>query len=206
MSIGIAFSVKSNLGVSPVSSIPYTITLITGLEMGKATIVFHIFLIILQILILRKDFDKKNLLQLFVAFIFGYFTTFSNYLLSFVPPLQNYIIKLVFLLISILCVGIGIFLYMSGDIIPLAGEGVMYAVSTKYSKDFSKVKICFDVSMVVISSITCIIFIHNLGSVREGTIISSILVGSVLGLVTKMYKDKLDNFLTSGNSQLTINN
>lgn len=95
---------------------------------------------------------------------------------------------------------------MSGDIIPLAGEGVMYAVSTKYSKDFSKVKICFDVSMVVISSITCIIFIHNLGSVREGTIISSILVGSVLGIVTKMYKDKLDNFLTSGNSQLTINN
>mgnify|MGYP000069574514 CR=1 FL=1 len=35
MTLGISMSVKSNLGVSPVSSIPYTITCITGLEMGK---------------------------------------------------------------------------------------------------------------------------------------------------------------------------
>lgn len=80
MTIGVSMSVKSNLGVSPVSSIPYTITCITGLEMGKATIVFHIFLVILQILILRKAFKIKNLLQVIVGVVFGYFTTFSNFL------------------------------------------------------------------------------------------------------------------------------
>ena len=50
MTIGIALSVKSNLGVSPVSSIPYTITCVWGIEMGKATILFHIVLVLLQIL------------------------------------------------------------------------------------------------------------------------------------------------------------
>lgn len=35
MTIGIAISVKSNLGVSPVSSIPYTMTCVWGIEMGK---------------------------------------------------------------------------------------------------------------------------------------------------------------------------
>ena len=40
MTIGIALSVKSNLGVSPVSSIPYTMTCVWGIEMGKATILF----------------------------------------------------------------------------------------------------------------------------------------------------------------------
>ena len=49
MSVGIAFSVKSDLGVSPVSTIPYTMTLILGIEMGKATIIFHIALIFVQI-------------------------------------------------------------------------------------------------------------------------------------------------------------
>lgn len=49
MTLGISLSVKSNLGVSPVSSIPYTITCITGLEMGKATILFHIVLVVMQI-------------------------------------------------------------------------------------------------------------------------------------------------------------
>ena len=38
MTIGIALSVKSNLGVSPVSSIPYTMTCVLGIEMGKASI------------------------------------------------------------------------------------------------------------------------------------------------------------------------
>lgn len=67
MTLGVSMSVKSNLGVSPVSSIPYTITCVFGLEMGKATIVFHIFLVILQIIILRKEFKLKNLLQVLVV-------------------------------------------------------------------------------------------------------------------------------------------
>ena len=67
MTLGVSMSVKSNLGVSPVSSIPYTITCVFGLEMGKATIVFHIFLVILQIIILRKELKLKNLLQVLVV-------------------------------------------------------------------------------------------------------------------------------------------
>lgn len=64
MTLGISMSVKSNLGVSPVSSIPYTITCITGLEMGKATILFHIVLVALQFVILCGAFQIKSLLRL----------------------------------------------------------------------------------------------------------------------------------------------
>lgn len=64
MTLGISMSVKSNPGVSPVSSIPYTITCITGLEMGKATILFHIVLVALQFVILRGAFQIKSLLRL----------------------------------------------------------------------------------------------------------------------------------------------
>ena len=64
MTLCISMSVKSNLGVSPVSSIPYTITCITGLEMGKATILFHIVLVALQFVILRGAFQIKSLLRL----------------------------------------------------------------------------------------------------------------------------------------------
>ena len=63
MTIGIALSVKSNLGVSPVSSIPYTMTCIWGIEMGKATIIFHIVLVFIQFLLLRKNFKLITLLH-----------------------------------------------------------------------------------------------------------------------------------------------
>lgn len=85
MTIGIAISVKSNLGVSPVSSIPYTMTCIWGIEMGKATILFHIVLVLIQLIILRKNFKLISLLQIPVGVVFGYFTTFCNYLASFFP-------------------------------------------------------------------------------------------------------------------------
>lgn len=90
MTVGIAISVKSDLGVSPVSSIPYTLTCVWGIEMGKATILFHAVLVVLQIAILRKKFQVKNLLQVPVGVVFGYFTTFSNYLMSFAPDPQSW--------------------------------------------------------------------------------------------------------------------
>lgn len=85
MTIGIAISVKSNLGVSPVSSIPYTMTRIWGIEIGKATILFHIVLVLIQLIILRINFKLISLLQIPVGVVFGYFTTFCNYLASFFP-------------------------------------------------------------------------------------------------------------------------
>ena len=157
MTLGVSMSVKSNLGVSPVSSIPYTITCITGLEMGKATILFHVFLVIIQIIILRKAFKMKNLLQVAVGIVFGYFTTFSNYLFSFLPDVNHMGIRLAMMLVSTFIIAVGIFFYLPADIIPLAGEGVMKTISDVLHIPFNKVKVAFDVTMVIVSLIACLI-------------------------------------------------
>lgn len=110
--LGIAISVKSNLGVSPVSSIPYTLTCVLGIEMGKATILFHMGLVLLQILILRKAFQAKNLLQVVVGVLFGCFTTFCNDLMTFLPDPHNLLVRLGMMLVSIVLIALGIFLYV----------------------------------------------------------------------------------------------
>ncbi len=195
MTLGISMSVKSNLGVSPVSSIPYTITCITGLEMGKATILFHIVLVALQFLILRGAFQIKSLLQVVVGVIFGYFTTFSNYLFSFLPTTDNLFIRLIMMLGSTVLIAVGIFFYLPADIMPLAGEGVMKAVADVTHIPFNKVKIAFDVTMVAISLISCLIVLRTLGSVGIGTVIAALLVGAILGVVTKFFGEKRDRLL-----------
>lgn len=126
MTLGISMSVKSDFGVSPVSSIPYTITCITGMEMGKATIIFHVGLVVLQIIILRKDFKIKNLLQVFVGIVFGYFTTFSNYLFSFLPDVDNMIIRIALMLGS--C---GI--HCRGNILLFAGRYCTFSGGRRYA-------------------------------------------------------------------------
>ncbi len=194
MTMGISLSVKSDLGVSPVSSIPYTITCVWGLEMGKATILFHCILVVLQMLLLRRSFKIKNLLQVLVGIVFGYFTTFCNYCAAFLPDPGNLFIKLLMMLGSTVLIAFGIFLYVPTDIMPLAGEGFIQTMSDVTKCEFSKVKIAFDVSMVVISLAICLSILHGFGSVGIGTVISSVLVGVVLGIITKLlgaWRDKL---------------
>lgn len=195
MTIGVSMSVKSNLGVSPVSSITYTITCITGLEMGKATILFHIVLVIIQIIILRKDFKIKNLLQVFVGIIFGYFTTFSNYLFSFIPSTENYVIRAVLMLGSTVVIAFGIFLYLPADVVPLAGEGAMKAISDKTGIMFSHVKIGFDISMVLVSLAACLIALRKPGAVGVGTVVAAVIVGIIPERFNHFPRAKRDKLL-----------
>lgn len=195
MTLGISMSVKSNLGVSPVSSIPYTITCVFGLEMGKATILFHTVLVILQIIILRRNFKIKNLLQIVVGIVFGYFTTFSNYLFSYIPTPENMVFRLLMMLGSTVLIAAGIFFYLPADIVPLAGEGAIKAISEVTKIRFSNVKIAFDITMVLISLITCLLVLRELGSVGIGTVIAAVLVGAVLGALNKRFGEKRDVLL-----------
>ncbi len=187
MTFGIALSVKSDLGVSPVTSIPYTITCITGLDLGLSTIVFHVALVILQIALLRRAFQVRNLLQVPVGVLFGAFTTFSVSALAFIPTPTDVWVQIVMMLVSTVFVAFGIFLYVPADFIPLAGEGAMLAISQLTKKKFSTVKLAFDISMMVVSLIACLLVLHSLGSVGVGTVIAAVLVGSELKVLTKLF-------------------
>lgn len=195
LTLGIAISVKSDLGVSPVSSIPYTMTCIWGIEMGKATILFQSALVVIQLILLRRAFHVKNLLQVPVGVVFGYFTTFSNFLMTFFPTPENLVIRIVMAFVSVVLIAIGLFLYVPADIIPLASEGVMLAVTKVSGIQFSTSKIGFDVSVVVISLVLCLVLIHSLGSVGIGTVIAAVMVGVVLKIITRHLGERRDCFL-----------
>lgn len=196
MTMGIALSVKSDLGVSPVSSVPYTMTCVWGIEMGRATILFHVGLVLLQILLLRKNFRKADLLQILVGIVFGYFTTFCNWGAGFLPNPESFAFRVGLALFSVLFVAVGIFLYMPANVMPLAGEGAMMAVSKVSGIKFHKVKIGFDVSMVSISLVVCAVLLHSFGSVGLGTVLAAVLVGIVLGFINRYFGPWRDSLLS----------
>ncbi len=201
MTVGVALSVKSNLGVSPVSSIPYTMTCVWGIEMGNATIIFHCALVLIQLLILRKKFSPLILLQIPVGIIFGKFTTFCNYLAAFFPTPENIVLRLALSLVSCFIVAFGIFWYVPVNLIPLAGEGCMGAISEMAKIEFAKVKIAFDCTMVIVSCATCLIALKNFGSVGIGTVIAAVLVGAILGLMVRKFGKARDLFLGKAEEQ-----
>lgn len=189
MAVGVTFSVKSNLGVSPVNAIPYVVSLISGLDQGLCVSVIFCSYIILQVFILKRDFKLQNLLQIICASLFGYFVSFSNMLFYFEPS-ENYIIRLIYMLVSIVFIGVGVYLYLEARLIPLPAEGVMMALKEKTVFEFHNIKMGFDVATVILAVIISYIFLENISGVREGTIIAAVLVGKVVGIISKFLKYK----------------
>lgn len=190
MGISVAFSVKSNLGVSPISSIPYIISLIADIDQGLCTTIIFTGFIVLQIAILRKDFQWINILQIVCSLLFGAFVTTGNMLLADLSQPDNYVIQIIYLVISMILLASGIFLYINSDIMPLPAEGIMGAIAHKTGIKFSKAKIMVDCSMVIITIIISFIYFGELKGVREGTIVAAVAVGSILGVLTELFKEK----------------
>lgn len=201
MSLGVGLSIKSGLGVTPISSIPYSLTLASGVNIGITTVIFNVLLVFLQIPILKKRFNPKRLLQLINAFMFGYFTDLSLWILSPMPDLPLDV-NFTLLIVSMFLIAIGILIYMPANIAPLPGEGVVEAVYLAYDKRFSKVKVCFDTSMVVLSLIICGLFTSDIfGSVNVGTILAAIFIGIIIRYLTELYEKITGKSITVVNKE-----
>lgn len=188
MSLGVAFSIISTLGTTPISSISYSLALITNINIGITTFIFNTALIVIQFLILRSRFHKKRLLQLINCILFGYFTDLALYLLSFVPFDGSVLMCAVFLVVSIILTALGIFIYMPANIAPLPGEGCVESVAIVTGWRFSTIKIGFDATMVIISLVMCGLWYSNIfGAVYIGTVISAFLVGFTLRQINNLY-------------------
>ena len=184
MALGVAFSIAADLGTSPISSVPYTVSMFTPLTVGVLTIIMHVVFISLQILILRKDYSPVQLLQLPIALVFGLMTDAAVFLLSGIAP-GNYFESLLFCLGGIILVAAGVTAEVASDTVPLAGEGLALALSKASGRKFSSMKIAVDSSLVIASLILSSIFLHSSGGVREGTVFAAILVGLIARYFTK---------------------
>lgn len=188
MSVGVAFSIYSTLGTTPISSISYALALITNINIGITTFVFNAALILMQLLILRLGFKKKRLLQFINCVLFGYFTDLALYLVSFVPFDNTIPFYLLYLVISIFLIAFGIFVYLPADIAPLPGEGCVEAIAIVTGWRFSTVKIVFDATMVIIALAMCGLWYTNvLAAVSIGTVISAFMVGFTLRQISNLY-------------------
>lgn len=189
MSLGVAFSIVSTLGTTPISSISYALALITNINIGITTFIFNLSLIFIQLFILKSRFHKRRWLQLINCVLFGYFTDLSLYLVSFVPFDNTFVCYIIFLVVSIFLTALGIFIYMPANIAPLPGEGCVEAIAIVTDWRFSTIKIGFDASMVIIALVMCGLWYTNVfGAVYVGTIISAFMVGFTLRQISNFYR------------------
>ena len=176
LALGIALSTKSGLGVSPISSLPYALSQIFPLSMGVFTTAENLVFLLLQVILLGRNFKPQRLLQLAVVFAFGYFTDFT---LRLVAPLTvaAYPARLGLSVLSCAVTGFGIFLEIRARLVVMSNEGALSVISDKTGKEFGTVKIFNDLTIVVLTLIVSLLALRRVVGVREGTLLSAFLVG-----------------------------
>ena len=189
MNIGIAFSIKSNLGSTPVVTVPYAISLITGFDIGYTNAAFQAFLVLIELLLLRSAFKSKHILQVFVAILFSAFTSLSLIILGlFLPPANSIILQILFLVLGIVILAFGLFLYVPMNVVPVSVDGLTQTLAIVANQSFAKTKVVFDISMIIISLIISFTFTGTLdGSAGIGTVIAALSIGTTVKIINMIY-------------------
>ncbi len=176
MTIGIALSCKADLGTSPISSVPWVLSMFTPWSIGEITIVMNLLFIAAQPILLRKFYWRELLGQLITLIVFGNGIDFSMYLLSWVAP-DTLIWKWFDCILSTVILAFGVFLCIRAKIFVAAGEGIVLVIAFVSKAKFSNIKNCFDCSLVAISLVISFMQFGTMRGVGIGTIAAAILVG-----------------------------
>ena len=194
IAFGTSLSIRANLGSSPISAPPYILSLIPGMRftMGQLTIFMHVFFILTQIVLLRKDFEKRQYTQILVSFLFGFYTDLTMWMTGFLQipetlnPLIGYPLRFVELLTGGAILAYGIACEVRCDSLMLAGEGFPLAISKFLKRDFGKVKMCTDTSLVCVGAVFMLVFFGGWDwkMVGAGTLVSMFYVGYMVRVFT----------------------
>lgn len=179
--LGIGLITNADLGTSPITSLPYVAGRILGWTLGTLTFVLNVFFLAWQKIILGRDFHASHLLQLPAVFLFSVFIDAGMLLTA---PLTS----AVYWRQALMCVtgcavlGLGISIEIVCNVTVLPGEGIVIAIAYRYKRIFDRIKVLFDVALVALAVLLGLAFLGRVDGVREGTVISALLVGTFVRL------------------------
>lgn len=176
-SFGIALITKGALGTSPISSVPYVLSLrFPFLSFGMTTFLINTLFILIQVFLLKKDFKPLQFLQFGINIVFSVFIDFSMGILSFLE-VSSFWMQCLILLLGCLVLALGINFEVAPKIMFVPGEGAVQAISDTFHTNFGKTKVAFDTTLMSTALLLSFLFFGRLNGLGIGTIISALIVG-----------------------------
>ena len=186
-SFGIAFITKAALGTSPISSVPYVLSLYFPLSFGVMTFIINAIYVGLQFVLLGREMKPIQLLQLVVNLVFSAAIDVSMSLLGWLNPV-GIIARVASLILGCAILAFGVALEVAPGVLMVPGEGMVNALARRTGVRFGTTKICFDTSLIIISGILCFILFGGLNGIGVGTIVSALLVGFIVNIFNRHLK------------------
>ena len=196
--IGVAFSTKAGLGTSPVASVPYSCSLVSGLfTFGGWLNLWSVLQITTQVLVMKGKCNYIEIaIQTALAFVYGYLTNFACWLVRDLTA-DTYPVQMAYMIAGCFILALGIWVQFKGGVAMLPGEAMNRAIAQAAGKRYENIKIFFDVVYIALSAVICLVFLGRLEGVREGSIIAALVIGTII----KGYNALFDRLTGRGKKQ-----
>ena len=218
LALGLTLNTKVGLGVSPIISVSFSISTISGLNFGNMTLVLYAAFVLVEILLHTgqyrrsrqttagegclhaKQVDLKitllfDVLQFPLSLIF---TRFLNLFSEQIPELQTAYAdafagslpgRFLFLCLAILLTGIGAAMSLNMRLVPNPGDGIVQAIADTIGRSVGFTKNCFDLFNIVLTTAISLLFAGHLVGVGVGTVVAVVGVGRVIALFNRFMQD-----------------
>ena len=185
ISFGTTLTMKANIGVEAWDALAQSGSAITNIPVGTVLMILNITCVLIQWIILKKDFKFKHMLQIPLSVFIGYLVNYFYYDLFGNLIVNNYFIKVLILILGYLVNAFVVAGIMMLDVVTFALEGACKVISDKYQLSFPKFRQIIDV-LSVASVIVLSMMFHIDLYVREGTVIGMLIFGPMIGFFTKI--------------------
>lgn len=188
MALGLSLYFQAGLGFPVNSSVAYVFGQIVSLKYSYSLTIMNVLLVLIQILILRRDFKPTQLLQIPAAFILGYFVELWSKLTGRIVT-TSYFADLGLLVLGILLLSLSISLTINSRLAPMPLEGLALAVTEKLKiYPLHKVKRVLDVFIVALTVAISFVALGRLEGAREGTVLTAVFVAPIIEIITRRLK------------------
>ncbi|WP_426711160.1 hypothetical protein [Cetobacterium sp. SF1] len=189
---GISLGIVANVGISSYNSMNQAVALANDIKIGTITIVFNSIFLLFYIILTKGKYKMKYLIQGISTFMFGFFINYFTYNILGGELSLNYFQRILLLSFGTIISGasIGIIAYYNAITFPL--EGICIEINRITKVSFIKLRYFIDIIAITVS--LGISFSTNIPIlVREGTIVSMILLSLSMGIAKNYMENQKKN-------------
>ncbi len=177
--LGITLTIKANVGVSSFNAMNLSIAHLKGIPIGTVTIFFNLAFLACYMALTKFKHMRKYILQGISTLVFGVLVNFFNYGLLGEFTLTAYPARVVLVALGTLVSGLSIGMIIHYNQITFPLESLCVELARRSRLQFMQLRYGVDILSVLVS-ISLSTLYHMDYFVREGTLISMILLSAAM--------------------------
>lgn len=184
---GISLSILADIGVSSFNALNLSLSELTTIKIGTMTTMVNGLFLVAYVLLTKGKFFSKYLIQAISVLALGYVINFFVYSIFSQVILTTYTSRLALFILGTLIGGFGTGMVLNLGVLAFPIESVCQFLALNWQKPFASLRYGVDILSVALSLTISLVSGRSL-FVREGTLISLLLLSFTISLTKRWYE------------------